>query len=801
MRKVIALLFFTVIFPQEKTIELKDVMGGTFRYDKIGSYKWVNNQDAYYFSDSDSLGKNFYRYDLARDDTTAVFSIKKDQLDRFSHSFSKDQTLLLLKTNNVSIWRHSSYGTYHVYDIAKDTVVPVSANPDSLRNVKISPDNQYVSYVRNDNNLYLFSLEDLEEVQLTTDGSETTLNGHFGWVYEEEFGSYDAYRWSPSGNYIVFWQEDQSQVEKYPLIDYASKYPVVKYIYYPKAGQTNPTVKLGIIDLSLFSEIKNEEEIGDEVEEDAYAEDEVIVAMREQGAERKLLEQLGFKWGVDDYDSFRKLLDDEEEKHKYSYISWIQLPEDTYYIPNAIWHKNKDDLYITTLNRKQNDLKFFRYNLRVDYLVEVLNDKNETWVDAYDFFGSPGLFNIDILDNDEIIWISERDGFKHIYRSRPDGQFINQITRGKWEVNGINAIDEENEIIYFSGKRESEVENHIYSVRFNGSKLKRLTSEQGTHSARFSPTTNFFIDSYSNFTTPSKIILRSNSGTSKRMLAETDRAQFDEYGFTYPRLINLFTNDGERLNAIITLPHNFDSMEQYPVILYNYGGPGSQMVNNRWGAGNHVFHQYFSQRGFIIFSFDNRGTGGRGKAFKDMAYGDYGKYIVKDHIEAAKYLQSLPYVDGDNIGVWGWSGGGYLTNMCMTLASDYFKAGVSVAPNVDPLLYDTIWTERYMGLVEENPEGYKNASVLTHVEKAKGHLLQIHGTADDNVHHQHSIQLAKAYAEHGKEMELFLYPNGNHGMSNNNFLTAENKADGLKNRKHLYEKMINFLMRHLSNEK
>ena len=153
-------------------------------------------------------------------------------------------------------------------------------------------------------------------------------------------------------------------------------------------------------------------------------------------------------------------------------------------------------------------------------------------------------------------------------------------------------------------------------------------------------------------------------------------------------------------------------MNQYPVILYNYGGPGSQLVSNRWGAGNHILHQYFASRDYIIFSFDNRGTGGRGKAFKDLAYGDYGKYLVKDHIEAAKYLQGLPYVDGDNIGIWGWSGGGYLTNMCMTLASDYFKAGISIAPNVEPLLYDTIWTERYMGLVEENPEGYKNASVL-----------------------------------------------------------------------------------------
>ena len=563
----------TIIFPQEKTIELKDVMGGTFRYDRIGSYQWINNQDAYYFSDSDSLGKNFYRYDLARGDTTTVFSIKKGQLDRFSHSFSKDQTLLLLKTNNVSIWRHSSYGTYHVYSIASDTITPVSANPDSLRNVKISPDNQYVSYVRNDNNLYLFSLEDLEEVQLTTDGSETTLNGHFGWVYEEEFGSYDAYRWSPSGNYLSLIHISD------PLIDYASKYPVVKYIYYPKAGQTNPTVKLGIIDLNALPytvEAPIEEEfveellVQEEIVEEVPVTEEVALELVEEIVEEVVPELLP----------------------ETSHITWIPLPEDTYYIPNAIWHKNKDNFYITTLNRKQNDLKFFRYDIDNNETTLVLNDKNNTWVDAYDFFGTSGTFNIDILDNDEIIWISERDGFKHIYRSRPDGQFINQITRGKWEVNGMNAIDVENEIIYFSGKRESEVENHIYSVRFNGSKLKRLTSEQGTHWANFSPTTNFFIDSYSNFTTPTKTILRSNSGTSKRMLAETDRTQFDEYGFTYPRLMNLFTDDGERLNAIITLPHNFDSMEQYPVILYNYGGPGSQMVNNRWGAGNHVFHQY-----------------------------------------------------------------------------------------------------------------------------------------------------------------------------------------------------------------
>lgn len=733
MRFLLIALFFTLGISQEKTIELEDIFGRTFSSSSIGRFDWVNGEDAYYFSESDSEGKHFYKYNIASDDTTQAFSINFETLDRFSTTFNNDQTKLLLKTNNVKIWRHSSYGTYHVYDIKTDSIQPVSDQPDSLRNVKFSPNSEYVSYVRNDNNLYVYSLKTLEESQLTFDGSETILNGHFGWVYEEEFGSYDAYRWSPNSQYIAYCREDQSMVRKYPLVDYETKYPTVKYIYYPKAGEDNPEVSIGLIDIiNQQSDIRT-------------------------------------------------------------------LPKNSYYIPNILWQRNSNNFFITTLNRKQNDWKLYRHDIDTNQNTLVLNDKNDTWIDAFDFFGMSGVFTIDILNNGEIIWMSERDGFKHIYRSRTDGRFINQITRGNWKVNGINAIDEENEIIYFNAKKESEMENHVYSVRFNGSRLKRLTKEEGSHSASFSPTKNYFIDTHSSFTRAPKTVIRSNSGTIKRTLASTDKSKFDAYGFTYPRHVNIFTDDGTRLNGIITLPHNFDPMNQYPVILYNYGGPGSQMVNNRWGVARHSFHQYFAQRGFIIFSFDNRGTGGRGKAFKDFAYGDYGKYLVIDHIAAAKYLQSLTYVDGDNIGIWGWSGGGYLTNMCMTLGSDYFKAGVSGAPNVDPLLYDTIWTERYMGLVDENPEGYKNASVLTHVDKAKGFLLQIHGNADDNVHHQHSLQLAKAYAEKGKHMEMFIYPNAHHGLGNNNFLTSEEtKINGWANYNHAYRKIISFLMEHLS---
>ena len=731
-------LIFSALNAQGE-ISLENVLDRTFRTESIGRYDWKNSSDAYYFTERSDEGLDFYEYNLASNDTLKAFSVQKSVISDFSYSFSPDQTKLLLKKNSKKLWRHSSYGSYYVYDIASESVTPVTSDPDSLRNVKFSPDSNKLAFVRNDNNLYLFDLIDSREEQLTFDGSEDILNGHFGWVYEEEFGTYDSYKWSPNSQYIAFIREDQTYVKEYALVDYEAQYPVVKYIRYPKTGEDNPIVSISILDL--------------------------------------------------------------ENKEYRS----VHLPETAYYIPDIIWQVNSSNLYFATLNRKQNDWNLYKYDFDTNRGDLILNDSNDSWIDRDPFtvpgeigtWTTKGGFSSAILENGEILWISEKDGFSHIYRNRPDGRPINQVTRGNWEVNNISAIDTKNEIIYFSGKKETETENHLYSIKFNGSRLKRLTKEKGSHSSSFSPTLNYFINSYSSFTVPPKTFLRQDSGKIVRVLAETDRSQFDAYGLTYPQLINIFTDDGTRLNALITYPHNFDPMKQYPVILYNYGGPGSQLVLNRWGSGSHIFHQFFASRDFIIFSFDNRGTGGRGKAFKDLAYGDYGKYLIKDHIAAAKFLQGLTYVDAENIGIWGWSGGGYLTNMCMTLASDYYKAGISIAPNVEPLLYDTIWTERYMGLVEENPEGYKNASVLTHVDKAKGHLLQIHGNADDNVHHQHSIKLAKAYAEHGKDMEMFIYSNANHGMYNNNFLSEDNPADGWKNRYHLYKKMTDFFMEHL----
>jgi len=737
---IVSIIFNSVIAQEE--ISLENIFDGTFSTEGIGRYEWKNNSDSYFFSKSSEKSLDFFELEVSKNDTTKSFSISKDLIDNFSYSFSPNQDMLLLKKNHKQLWRHSSYGTYYVYNINQMSLKPISSQPDSLRNVKFSPDSKKIAYVRNDNNLYMYEISEEKETQLTFDGSDTILNGHFGWVYEEEFGTYDSYKWSPNSQFIAFIREDQELVREYALVDYEEQYPVVKYIRYPKAGEDNPTVSIIILDLL------NEE------------------------------------------------------------YRTVNLPDTSYYIPDIVWQVNSSNLFFATLNRKQNDWNLYKYDFELNNGTLILNDKNDTWIDRDPFtipgsigsWSTKGGFSFAIMEDGEIIWLSERDGYRHIYRNRPDGKFFNQITRGDWEVNTINAIDYKDKVIYFTAKKESEVENHLYSIKFNGSRLKKLTKEVGSHSVSFSPRLNYFIDNFSSLTIPNKIFVRENSGKIIQTLRSTDRTKFDKSNFTYPQIINIFADDGTRLNALITYPHNFDPMKQYPVILYNYGGPGSQLVINRWGSGSHLFHQFFASRDFIIFSFDNRGTGGRGKAFKDLAYGDYGKYLVKDHIAAAEYLQSLTYVDADNIGIWGWSGGGYLTNMCMTLASDYYAAGISIAPNVDPLLYDTIWTERYMGLVDENPEGYKNASVLTHVHKAKGHLLQIHGNADDNVHHQHSINLAKAYAEHGKDMEMFIYSNANHGMYNNNFLSENNPANGWKNRYHLYKKMTDFFIEHLQKE-
>ena len=461
---------------------------------------------------------------------------------------------------------------------------------------------------------------------------------------------------------------------------------------------------------------------------------------------------------------------------------WIDLGNETdIYIPRIQWTKNADLLSFQRLNRLQNKNELFFANAIDGTTTKILEDTDPAWVDVYDDLTF-------INSKNDFLWTSERDGFKHIYFYNAKGKMIKQLTSGEWEVGSIQAYNEKDKKVLFSSNKEHVTQNQIYSVGLNGQDFKKLTKISGSHRAEFSPDGQIFVDTYSNLTTPSKIELVNVNGKSIRKLEENPMDILKEYDLSYPELITFKTTDGVTLNASMLKPADFDPNKKYPVLIYGYGGPGSQMVRNSWSR-QLLWYNLLGQKGYIIFTLDNRGTGGRGKAFKNLAYKDIGKYAEGDHVEGSKFLATLPYVDKDRIGIWGWSGGGYLTMMCMTKGSEYFKAGVAVASVTDFRLYDTIWTERYMGLPDENSAGYDSASVQNYVKNYKGGMLIVHGLSDDNVHVQNSMQVIERFQQLNKPFTMMLYPEKNHSM--------RGRKHGPGVTMHLYTTITNFILNNL----
>ena len=673
---------------------------GTFYTKGLGMWKWIpesNDILIYQKAQGDSV-KYFHRVNIGFSDTTAFISPEKllynnESFNIFSFSFNKTGSKLLLLRNHTKRWRHSYSGNYFVYDLLNEELIPVSGEDSQLQNIKFSPDGIKLSYVKNDNNLYVFDLISRREKRLTRDGSENILNGHFGWLYEEEFGGYDAYRWSPDSKYIFFFREDQSNVRQFHWLDERSQYPEINTVYYPKVGEDNPTIKMGIVN------VRNRR------------------------------------------------------------IKWINNePEDDLYFPRAVWQNDK--IIVFHLNRKQNQLDLVRFDPRNGKREILLTERDSCWVDIHD--------NMRVLKYGSFIWTSERSGFNHIYHYDRNGTLINQLTHGDWEVRRIIDMDEETNIIYFTATKVSELENHLFSISLYGGNVVQITQDTGWHSVAISPDKNRIIDSWSNIRTPTTHFVKRINGEILNTLSKPDMNEFDKLNWSYPDFIKVQTSDGILLNAIITLPWNFDESKSYSILVNTYGLSGSQTVKNRWGGRRYLWHQYMAKNGFIIFSIDNRQTGGRGKAFKNLGYGDYGKYLIHDHIEGIKYLGSLPYADTSRVGIWGWSGGGYATALALTKGAEYFDVGVAVASVTDWRLYDTAYTERYMGLLSENEAGYDSASVFSYVQKFKGNLLLIHGTGDDNVHSQHSIQLVNKFVKEGKQIDMMFYPSRNHGIYGGN---------------------------------
>lgn len=447
------------------------------------------------------------------------------------------------------------------------------------------------------------------------------------------------------------------------------------------------------------------------------------------------------------------------------------------YIPRVEWTKNPAILCVRRMNRMQNHLEIMLFDVKNGGSRVIYEEKNSTYIEIKD--------DLVFLDNKEnFVLSSEKDGFRHFYKGNLKSGKITQLTKGKFEVTELAGVNESKGLLYFTSNEESVFEKHLYAVSLEGGKRKKLTAKTGYHEVELSPDQRFYLDYFSDFDSPYEIsVFDLSDGKLIKNLVDNAGLEnkLSEQNLKKPQIFDFKTKDGNTVNGWMILPPDFDHEKKYPVLVTVYGGPGYQTVLNQWGGSNYLWYQMLAQKGFVVVSIDNRGTGGRGAEFKKMTYGNLGKYESEDLIEAAKYLADLDYIDGGRIGIFGWSFGGYMSSLAITLGADFYKLAIAVAPVTSWRFYDTIYTERYLGLPDENAEGYDEFSPLAHAAALKGDYLLIHGTADDNVHLQNAMEMQKALIEANKQFDVFYYPDRNHGIY------------GGVTRYHLFKKMTDFI--------
>lgn len=633
------------------------------------------------------------------------------------YSFSADEKQILLSTGFEQIYRWSFRAEYFIYDVTSKSVKKLSANGKQSY-ATFSPDGSNVAFVRG-NNLFYVTLNDMREVQITTDGKfNEIINGSTDWVYEEEFGFTTAFFWSPDNNKIAYYRFDESKVKEYNMQKWnqGALYPTDYKFKYPKAGEANSTIDIFIYDLAT---------------------------------QQKMKADLGTNKDI--------------------------------YIPRVMWTKDANTLSIRRMNRLQNNLEILHMNALTGALNTVLTETSKTYVDIND-----DLTYLD--DKKHFIHATEMNGYNHLYLYTVEGKLVRQITTGTWEVTRFIGLDEKTKIVYYQSAEVSPLERHLYSISLDGKKKVKLSSEAGTHTANMSNDFQFYIHYYNSAAQPNTVRLVATKGNKLIKVLEKNeslQSTVAEYGIVAKEFFTFNTVDGQMLNGLFMKPKDFDASKKYPVLIYQYSGPGSQNVSNSWGGGHFYFHQMLVQKGYIVAVVDTRGTGFRGEAFKKMTYKQLGKYELEDHVAAAKYLSTLSYVDGSRLGIWGWSYGGYMSSLAMTNGGGVFKMGMAVAPVTNWRYYDTVYTERYLQTPQENASGYDNNSPSTHAAKLQGNFLLIHGTGDDNVHFQNSVVLEEALINAGKQFRSFYYPDKHHGIQ------------GGKTRQHLYTQMLNYVVENL----
>ena len=459
----------------------------------------------------------------------------------------------------------------------------------------------------------------------------------------------------------------------------------------------------------------------------------------------------------------------------------VQLPEDYEYIPRIKWTEEDDELVIFTLNRLQNELTLWEIEVDDDEVeVEKLyRESAPSYLEIHD--------NLRFLSDGSFIWTSEKDGYNHLYHIDDEGEVIRQITSGQWEVTEFYGIDEKEEVLYYQAAEESPMQRHVYRIDLDGENKQQLSPNDGWNTAKFSAGFQYFILTHSTSAQPPYETLRDNEGKELRVINPNDglKQRLAKHRISPREFFSFTTDEGVNLNGWMIKPQDFDPNKKYPLLMFVYGGPGSQTVTDRYDAFNFMWYQTLADQGYVIASVDNRGTGARGRDFRTGTYRQLGKIETEDQISAAQYLGDMAFIDPARIGIWGWSYGGYMSSLALFKGNETFKTAIAVAPVTNWRFYDNIYTERYMALPQDNGAGYDDNSPINHVDKLQGNYLLVHGSADDNVHFQNTMRMVKALVEANKQFDLFVYPDKAHGIA------------GGTTRLHLYQKMTDFITENL----
>ena len=722
-------IFVTGIQAQQK-VTLRDIAQGTYRAQGISGLKPMLDGEHYTQISSDHKRIVKYSFKTGEEVGTLfdVTTARDCDLKSFDdYILSPDEKLILIQTETKPIYRHSFTAVYYIYNVKNNKMEPLSNNgPQQVP--LFSPDGNQIAFVRN-NNIYLVKLLfGNSESQVTKDGEYNhVLNGIPDWVYEEEFSFNRAFDFSADSKMIAYVRFDESAVPMFSFPWYKGLAPEkISYATYPGAYEYKYP-KAG---------------------------------------------EVNSKVSVHTYDI----------KSHVTRKMDLQIDSDGY-IPRIKFTSDPEKLAIMTLNRHQNRLDLYMANPRSGLCKVAIRDEAEQYIkeSAYS--------NIKFYP-EHIVMMSEKDGYNHLYLYTIAGNLVKQITKGQFEVTSFLGCDQKANVFYYASNEGSPLRTAIYKIDGKGKKTK-LSTRTGSNSAIFSTNQKYYINTFSNISTPTLITLNDNRGKELTTLLDNSKlkAQTAQLNMPQKEFFTFRTSSGVELNGWMMKPANFNANKKYPVILHQYSGPGSQQVIDRWGIGSFgdggLFEAYMCDKGYIMVCVDGRGTGGRGAAFEKCTYLQLGVKEAEDQVETARYLGTLPYIDGKRIGIWGWSFGGYNTLMSMSDGSGAFKAGVAIAAPSDWRFYDTVYTERFMRTPKENAEGYDAGSAIKRAPQLKGSLLLIHGTADDNVHYQNCAEYSEALVQAGIQFDMQVYTNRNHGIF------------GGKTREHLMNRVANFFIQNL----